>query len=223
MGRYIGGDGSTENNTTNVTVQWADVGAFMPGDLALLFWTHNSASTETTLPTGFTSVDSQTDNNVLMSLWSKVLTGTETGNVTCGLGGAARHSVAMVVLRGYSGIHLVTKAADTGTDAIHTAPAATPTIPGVGVIIANGERIATGSSSMTAPAGYTTAAIGSAVGTAGSFTGTAYEGSAGFLQVPHDPSVAINPGDMTNNAAASDVSVMTVLLTPVVNNFFAFI
>lgn len=215
-GTLVGTD-SAAGNLQNLTVQWADTGSFAAGDLALIFWEHVSsvaAGSEVTQPTGFTLQGSQTDGTVILSVWSKVVTGSESGSITLGHAGATRHCVDLVVVRGYSGVHAVAGAADAGTDAVHTCPSATPTIADVGVLISSGERQTTGSSTATYPSGYTQAVISSVVGTSGGLCSVAYEGSAGSITGTHTSGVAISPGDITHDVSATDVATLTVLLTP---------
>ena len=59
---------------------------------------------------------------------------------------------------------------------------------------------------MTAPGGYTVAKQMAAVGTAGSFTGVAYEGSGGVFTAGHAAGVPVSPGAMVNSVAAPDVA-----------------
>lgn len=221
-GTLVGTDASTENNTANCTLQWADVGSFAANDIALIFWGHSNAAAfnaESTKPSGFTAEVGIMDGNCVFGLWSKVLTGSESGTITLSNTGAAtRQNACIIVVRGYTGIDATATAADAGTDGNHTAPSATPSVADVGVIIANSEKVTSGSTSMTAPAGYTNAVVGSAVGSGGQFVGVAYEGSAGSITGTHTASVSISPGTMVNNVSASDDGAITVLLIPSVTS-----
>lgn len=220
----VGTDKSTEANTTSSTIQWSDLGggsAPLADDLAIVFVERNSASTDgATLPTnaGMTLVDSQTDGNSLFRCYKKVCTGSESGSITTTTTAGARKCIFGILLRGALDVEILTKGADTGTDANHTPPAATPTASGWGAIIAMGEHSGTATTA-TPPSGYTEAVEVAITGTAMSMGYLAYKGSAGLLDQLTN-GVAETPGNIVSNASGSDVTYMTLLVSPIPGSAF---
>lgn len=225
VGTLVGTD-TAAGNVTSMTLQWADAApsGTQSGDTALLFWTHTAATftpgTEPTTPAGFTLEKGQVDGVPGIGCWKRTCDGTESGSITIAMGGATRQTAVLAVFRGYSGVNASAGGTETGSDAVHPYPSATPSVADVGVVVASGEREATASTAVTSyPAGYTEAAAAAATGASGSFTAVAYEGSAGSVSGTHTSGVAISPGSVTHNVSSGDAPTLTILLTPSVSAY----
>jgi hypothetical protein len=223
-GTVVGTDstaGNVSNSSTNLS--YTDVIASTPsgatainaGDRVYVVWEHSTGVTESSVPAGFTQIDTRTDGSAVTSVYERVCAGGETGSMGAFTASAiSRMTWTVTVVRGYSATNSIVSVVDTGTDANHTTPAATPSVADVGVLIAVGNRIATGPTATTPPAGYTVAVQQSTDVTNRTFAAMAYEGSGGNITGTHTSGVAINPGTFVDNVASSDCVVVTILLTP---------
>jgi hypothetical protein len=208
-----------EQNAPDLAFFFSDVGPGtpQPGDRAFLVWAHPSAVTpgsEPFKPTGFTYFGATSDNTAGASFWYRVLDGSES-SIDMGLGTTYMQSAILVVMRGYSAFNSLIYTTDAGTDAIHTAPGSIMDLSNLGVLIGNCERSASGgSTSMTPPAGFTKLVDSYHKTTSGVYSGVAYEGSGNKIISARAGGASHVPGDMTNNAAQSDVITWTLLMVP---------
>lgn len=222
----IVGYSEAAGNTATLTISWDDLAPLgvQAGDEAYLFWVYSTTATITADPsaagfdqTGLPGGGVVTDGGVNYALWKRTCTGSESGTFNVTMSGATRHGISATLIRGWDH-HLATSGGDTGSDASHTAPAATPTVSGAAVLIGQGERAGTGSTTTTPPAGYTTIGDVALVATNGILNAIAYEGSAGTLTGGHASGVAVSPGAWVNDTAQTDVGMWTVLLAPPTTN-----
>lgn len=213
MGTVVGTDNAGGNNIS-LSLAWPNTNA---GDIAILFWSHSVTATRVTTPAsaGFSNpLADRVDGSELLSYWEKTCTGSETGSVTFGMGGATRQTANLLVIRGYSSRNAGASNADTGSDANHTAPSVTPSVNGGSTVVASGERATSGSSSATAPSGYTIATQAAAVGSGGNYSQISYKGSGGTLATDGVSGTPISPGTWVHNVAAANVSMFTLHFAP---------
>lgn len=209
MGTYVGGDANGGNVTNLTTVDWP--AGVQSGDVALFAWTHSSTTTEATPPSGFTLYDTDTDGACVNSLYVKVCDGTETGALSVSTDLTTRQTAALGVFRGYSGINAQTSALHTtAASTSHNPPAVTPTVADAAIVIVTAERVTTGSTSATAPAGFQTRQQFGTGGTGGSFT---WLGSDDLV-TSRTAGVAVDPASVVHGVAAADAVMRTIALEP---------
>lgn len=228
---------SSNGNTTTQTLSWDEAASgqgISAGWQAYLIYTHSNAANVTTRPaaagfdqtgiTGTTTTNgldvAQADGNVHVELWKRTTDGSESGTFTLVTAVAAQTGAVLILVKNWQH-HGYTSGADTGSDASHTPPSATPSQSGAGVILAYGEREATGASYVTPGSGYIRDGMAVFVGSAGNVTAFAYEGADGDLTGGHSSGVAVSPPAWVADVGVTDVAMFTILLVPSSTNINA--
>lgn len=197
---YVGGDanGGNVDNLTGVT--WP---THQNNDYAFLQVTlQDTTALTSNPPTGFTQLDSDIDGSVESILFYKVCNGTsESGDISLTFDTINRVSAVLSVYRGMTGTPTVASAAETGTDTTHDCPSVSFSGSQVSLVTMS-ERVNSGTTSGTAPSGYTKR---HEFGTGG--TGGTYTGIADNLTAASSP---IDPGDWTGTTSASNVVTRTI-------------
>lgn len=158
MGSFIAGD--TSSQTTSATtlpgVTWPVHGV---DDLALL--AHASDGTTTaTIDSGFTSVANIIDTNlraILAKRIGSVMTGSESGDLTISCALANRQSAALGIWRGFTDVQQAVNQPELSATAqtSHTCPTITPQLNGSGFVLIYMDRVSSGTTTSTPPAGFT--------------------------------------------------------------------
>jgi hypothetical protein len=158
VGSYIGGDASSQTTsaTTLPGVTWPVHGS---DDLALLAHASDAATTAT-IDAQFTSVSNTVDTNVRAILAKRigsVMTGSESGDVSISCLAANRHCAALAIWRGFTDVQqTVSQAELSGTaQTSHTSPTITPQMAGSGFVLVYMDRVSSGTTTSTPPAGFT--------------------------------------------------------------------
>lgn len=117
------GDVSGSSNAASASLSWATVGTLAAGDLAILFWAMSTSVSPTAAPSGFTIAPGtwpQEDSNLRVYVYTKVLTGSESGSLSLNLDATTRQTAVMIVLRGFDVPTVYSIKAEAGTSASHT-------------------------------------------------------------------------------------------------------
>lgn len=181
------------------------------GDFAVLIWTMQTGLTSNLDP-AFTLVD-QTDATVRSILAVRQCDGTEFGaDINLSASSNNRMSAVVAVYRGVSGIDASTTFDETATTTSHASPSVTPTVAGCKVVVGISERVNSGTTSATAPAGYTREAQFGTGGNGGCYTGLADDLSSTFAS-----GVPTTPGAWTTTTATPNVLTRSITLAPTVS------
>lgn len=209
MGTFVGGDFEGGNFTNlNSSITWPATEA---GDLAIFLWTHSATATEVTQPAGFTLFDTDTDGSCVNVVYTKVCTGSESGNVAVGLSGASRQVGVLFVVRGYTGIDVAAHTARAASSTTQNPPSVTPSVADGAAVTIAAERLTTGTTTATPPTGFDSNKV--EFGTSGSggvYCGIAWDGGS----VSRSAGVAVDPGNWTGFTSGSDGIARTLILTP---------
>src|SRR6266508_480430 len=203
MGTFVGSAANGANIATLTGVTWP---THQSGDLAILAWTFADTITNTT-PAGFTLVGTLDDPSCRSYVYKRVCDGTESGDVSLVNSGINRQTAVLVVLRGYSGVDASASRAETVTGTSHACPALTFTNGSTLVVVA-AERLTTGTTTATAPSGYTKRAEFGTGGTGGTYTQIADDGLATSQTSP------VTPPDFTGFVSGGTAVTWTIALTP---------
>lgn len=205
MGSFVGGDANGGNVTTLTGVTWPAVQA---NDFAVLAWTASTSVTFTT-PSGWTLVNQVDDDTCRTNLFTKVCTGSESGDVSLVVSGTTRQSAVLAVYRGYTGIDVHASATEAGTATSHDCPAVTTTVSNAPVIVVVAERLSTGTTTATPPSSYSVRNEFGTSGAGGTYTGLADDG----LAVSRGPG-SVDPASWSGMASAAAVVTRTIALVP---------
>lgn len=206
---------NAQGNAGTHTVLWSDAGGASNGDLALVFWEHNTTLNETTTPTsqGFTFVDSITDGSSVLLCYKRKCNGSESGSITCAKATASRQKVGLIIIPGGFDIAAYDMVADAGTNNVHTPPAVAAPYHACGALIVGAEHDSNSTTTATPPSGYTEVYEESLFGSGGSFLYMAYKGSAGLFDKLTIGSTE-TPGDIIYNASSPSAPTMTLIISP---------
>lgn len=208
MGTYVAGDATSQTASAS-TLPGLTWPAHTASDLAVLGWAQVNTAAPS-LDGTFTSQANVVDTNVRGIIASRVTTGSESGDVSLSSDTANRQAAAMALYRGYSGVAQVTNQPETNGTAqtVHSSPAITPGTTGAAVILVYLDRVSSGTTTITPPAGYTKRHEFGTSGSGGVFicladklTGT----TAGVQETP---------GTWTASVASTSAIVFAVELTP---------
>jgi hypothetical protein len=219
---YVGGDAGWGNNTVTFDVStdfvvWPTV---QPGDFALLAWNYQNTATPTT-PTGFSQIDYQIQGSEGASVYGKVCTGSESGNIVL-VNSTSIQNKQGAVLAVYRGTHKTspvlaadfTEAGGSVTANTHAAPSETLNVSDCAVATFFAERASPSSTVVTPPSGYTTrqSNAGQLVGSGSSSIALADDG----LATNRASGASVSPGNWVGNQSVFSGVWMawTILLRP---------
>lgn len=213
MGTFVAGDVSalTTSVTTLTGTTWPSHGG---DDLALLAHGYGDGTNTGTMDAAFTNVADLTDTNlraVLGKLIPSTMTGSESGDVTLTTTTGARQVGALGVWAGYTDVQQVVNQPETSGTAVttHASPSITPQKTGSGFVIIYMDRVSTGNTTVTPPAGFTPRLEFGTSGTGGIFMHVADD-----LSGTHGVS-PFTPGDWNVAVGSTSALVYLVELTPV--------
>jgi len=209
MGSFVGGDASGGVGSTTQSVTWPTTA---DGDLAILIAGQNSARAFTN-PTEFgTPVDTITDGSCEETFWLRTCDGSESGSMTLTQDGTGAFTLALFVVRGYTGIDVRDSAARPTNSTTIDCPSVTPTVADAGVIVTCTARITSEVTTATAPSSFDTNKTEFGTGGTGAvYIGIAWDGGG----VSRTASVAVDPGDWSGLLSTGDDGVArTIALTP---------
>ncbi|MFZ1535549.1 MAG: T9SS type A sorting domain-containing protein [Chitinophagaceae bacterium] len=205
----VGSTNSSAQATASTTHVVNLPSGIQSGDLLLIFWVDaNTSGTNPTTPTGFTLLNSSTQNSRYRAVWYKVANGTEgaTINVTGGNEKSA-HNSYRIVAGTYSGVP-VTANANTGNTMTPNPPSTTS---GFGVVntlwIASAHSAGDGNA-ITSPTSYTDQVSG--------YSGTAGDADARMVTARRFLNAAAeDPGTFTSYSVNRQWAAFTVAISPV--------
>lgn len=206
MGSRVATAASTATaSVTSITVAWP--AGIQAGDYAILNWALSSGQTSSS-DGGLTLLNQADDSGLRSRVLTKVCTGTETGSITLTTTpGGARMCATLAIYRGYTGVLVSASTTDATTSTSHTAPALT--YSGLATLISlTSERITSGSTTATAPTGWTKEVEFGTSGTGGTFCAIGDNAVATPIAQPGAW------GSWTHNVAAADSVVWSLALTP---------
>lgn len=212
MTTLVGSAAAGNQNSTTITMTWpADLQA---DDLALLWWSHVSTATPTTGPPAFTLTEAFTANtgNHISRMYTKTLTGTESGTFDLIVDNANRHSACLVIYRGVSGVDTYVVADTAASSTSHTPPTLVTGVPDTSNIQVYAERLGSGTTDITAPTDYIRRVHTStlASGTGGTYVAVADDG----LTVSYPGNASVTPDPWTGSALTDNVVMWSVSLAP---------
>lgn len=191
MGSFVAVDFSALTSSVNslTDVVWPSHAA---GTIALTG--HASLNTETaTLDAAFTTILNTTDTN-LRGLFGKrtaaSMTGSESGAIAMASNPTANRQVGSVlVLSGYSDVQQVVSLGEPSTTPVssHACPTITPQVAGSGFVMWYMDRVGTGTTTMTPPAGFTKAGEFGTSGSGGTYQCVSYDLSGTHGLTPFTP------------------------------------
>lgn len=196
MGSFVGASNAGGNVAALTAANGAPL-AYPAGiaanDLAILPWTFGPSTTVVTSgPTGYTLKASATDGNDQSRVYFRVLTGSESGNISGWLLDTInRQSADLFVVRGFSSIAAAVSFLETVTGTSHDCPQVTTgdgAANGDSIVIIGTDR-AGSTGPTTAPAGFSKQTNSEAVasGTGGTLTVVADDGLVTAQTMPFDP------------------------------------
>jgi len=213
---YVGSGADGQNGTAVAPTYPAGIQA---GDVAYLAWTYQSTATGVTNPSGYLQqgTANMASGSGTVRVLTRVLDGSETAGqaITCAAS-TNKMTAALEVLRGVDTANVINGSvqfrAETVAGTTHACPSATPTVSGCVALTGIAERSSTGTSSYTAPSGYTKRAEG--VTTAAGMTITAIADDG--LATPHASGTAVTPPVWTsgNTFSTANVETFTWLVPP---------
>ena len=206
---YVGG-GSDGQNATSIAPTYPS--GVQSGDVVYLLWTYQTTATGVTNPSGYIQRASvaMTSGGGTVRLLTRVCDGSETAGspITCSAS-LNKMTASLSVIRGVDTAAVLDGSLqsrmETSAGTTHASPSVTPSVSGCAIGVAIAERSSSGTSSYTAPSGYTKRAEGAT--TLGGMTITA-EGDDG-LSTPHAAGVAVTPGVWTSDNSFSTQQVLT--------------
>jgi len=159
VGAYV--DGDVSSDTTSVTTLTGVTWPTHTGDhLALLAHAYGDGTNTGTMDAAFTNAADLTDTNLRAVLGKRipsVMTGSESGDVSLTTTTGARQAGALGIWSGYSDVQQVVNQPETSGTAqtTHASPAITPQVAGSGFVIVYMDRVSSGNTTVTPPAGFT--------------------------------------------------------------------
>lgn len=212
MGSFVAADLSALTASVNslTDVVWPSHAA---GTIALTG--HASLNTETaTLDAAFTSILNTIDTN-LRGLFGKrtaaSMTGSESGAISMASNPTANRQVgSVIVLAGYSDVQQVVSLGEPSGTAVttHACPTITPQVAGSGFVMWYMDRVGTGTTTMTPPAGFTKAGEFGTSGSGGTYQCVSYDlsGTHGLT--------AFTPANWSGAVASTSALVVIAELAP---------
>lgn len=188
---FVAGDISALN--TSVTALTDVVWPSHSGDdLAILAHGYGDGTNTGTMDAGFTNIADLTDTNLRAVVGKRIpttMTGSESGAVTLTTTTGARQVGALVAYSGYSDVQQIVNQPETSGTAVttHASPAITPQRTGSGFVIIYMDRVSTGNTTVTPPAGFTLREEFGTSGTGGIFMHVADDLSGTHGTTPFTP------------------------------------
>lgn len=209
--------GTAGGNAATLNLAWSSLSAIpASGDVALLIWSQSSGNTVTTDPTGWTPAAAaivSAQGSLRTRVYSRVCTGSESGNISGVMNGTNRQTFSVVVYRGVdntSPVNAITFRNE-GSTAVtsHACPAVTPAAAGCFIVSMVGERLSTGSTGYST-SGYTKRVDSDslALGSGGTITAIADDG----LATSNSSGTPVTPPDLVGTVAASGVTTWSLAI-----------
>jgi len=212
VGTYVAGDASSDTTspTTLTGVTWP---AHSGDDLALLAHAYGDGTNTGTMSATFANLADLTDTNLRAVLGKRipsVMTGSESGDVSLTTTTGARQVGTLGVWNGYTDVQQVVNQPETSGSAVttHASPSITPQVTGSGFVLIYMERVTTGTTTITPPAGFTKRLEFGTSGSGGVFVCVADDlsGTRGLT--------LFTPGSWTGSTATTSAMVYLIELAP---------
>lgn len=210
---FVAGDISAL--TTSVTILTGTTWPTHSGDdLALLAHGYGDGTNTGTMDAGFTNVLDLTDTNLRAVVGKRIpttMTGSESGDVTLTTVTPARQVGALVVYNGYSDVQQAVSLAEASVTPVttHASPSITPQRAGSAFVIIYMDRVGTGNTTVTPPAGFTPREEFGTSGTGGIFMHVADDLSGTHGTTP------FTPGDWNVLVGSTSAVVILLELAPI--------
>lgn len=192
MGSLVASPDASSQTTSASTLPGVTWMSHLAGDVPILAWALVNTATPSldatfTTPTGGNVVDT----NVRGIIATKTTTGSESGDVSlsCDAPSANRMVGALALFRGYTGIAQIVSLGEASGTAVttHACPTITPTVAGSAFVMVYLDRVSTGNTTVTPPAGFTKAVEFGTSGSGGTYLQICYDLSGTRGLTPFTP------------------------------------
>lgn len=217
MGISFVASATAGGNVTTLNIAYPSL---LVADAAILIWSSSSGNTITD-PSGWVAQGTATSaqGGLRTKIYSKVLVGTETGNVGLVMNGTNRQTADMLIYRGCdqtTPVNALTSHNE-GSTAVtsHVCPAVTPTVAGCSIVTLIGERQSTGTTSWTVPSGYTGRADSGSAGSGSAGTSTAVADDG--LSAVNASGTPVTPPNWVSIVSSSGVTTWSMALAAAIS------